>query len=169
MYFYHFTLLTLLLFFIQRLKLKINFLTFDFNLSNELHAWNLNPHFIWSIIYIVKKHENKLLYCALLPTRYNWNGTSASAYWGSAPGALIPWFKLFVAIVISPEFTVFYWVSPLTQWRSLINNLLTTVKMHETYRHATHLLMPCTTYIFLPLLSSKHLGPSLCPRFIMPN
>jgi hypothetical protein len=36
MYFYHFALLTLLLYFIQKLKFKVNFLTFDLNPSNQL-------------------------------------------------------------------------------------------------------------------------------------
>jgi hypothetical protein len=50
MYVYHFTLLTLLLFFIQRLRLKVNFLTFNLSPSKELqsiqyprYCMDLNP------------------------------------------------------------------------------------------------------------------------------
>ena len=38
MYIYHFTLLTLLLFFIQRLRLKVNFLIFNLSPSKELQS-----------------------------------------------------------------------------------------------------------------------------------
>ncbi len=52
MYVYHFTLLTLLLFFIQKLRLKVNSLTFNLSTSRNCIgiAWDLNP-FLLLLIY----------------------------------------------------------------------------------------------------------------------
>ena len=46
MYFYLFALLTLLLFFIQRLKLKVNLLTFNLSPSKELHGISIKNYYL---------------------------------------------------------------------------------------------------------------------------